>query len=182
MKALVRPMERCGALRSNGQLCRKWAMKGGHRCMKHGGRAPQVMAAAERRFAARQMNAEITEMGTAVQTSAPEALQGLLNETAGMVVAAREKVQGLDGLTPAQASAVLDRYDAERDRLQRFAKDHATLGIAERQQALREGEIDQLYQAMIGSLAVLPIEQRAAVEGELKRRLTGLVAIEATAT
>jgi hypothetical protein len=41
---------RCSARRTNGLPCTHWAMRGGWVCQTHGGRAPQVRAAAERRW------------------------------------------------------------------------------------------------------------------------------------
>lgn len=121
-------------------------------------------------------------MGMAVDTTAPEALEEMLAESAGMVVALRDKINELASMTTGDAKVFLSRYDAERDRLQRYAKDFAVLGLAERKQALRESEIDQLYQAMVRSLDELPQAQRLAVEARLRSELRGLMAIEATAS
>jgi hypothetical protein len=41
---------RCTAHRSDGAPCRAWAIHGGRVCAAHGGRAPQVRAAARRRL------------------------------------------------------------------------------------------------------------------------------------
>lgn len=42
--------KRCvGTSTRSGERCRRWAMRGGRVCHKHGGKAPQVMAAAKRR-------------------------------------------------------------------------------------------------------------------------------------
>jgi hypothetical protein len=41
---------RCTAHRSDGAPCRAWAIRGGRVCAAHGGRAPQVRAAARRRL------------------------------------------------------------------------------------------------------------------------------------
>jgi hypothetical protein len=41
---------RCTAHRSDGEPCRAWAIRGGRVCAAHGGRAPQVRAAARRRL------------------------------------------------------------------------------------------------------------------------------------
>jgi len=44
------PMPKCSAKTSAGAACRKSAMNGGVVCSKHGGLAPQVIAAARRRL------------------------------------------------------------------------------------------------------------------------------------
>lgn len=41
---------RCTARRSSGEPCGRWSVVGGFVCPSHGGRAPQVRAAAERRW------------------------------------------------------------------------------------------------------------------------------------
>jgi len=46
----VAPMTRCTAHRSNGDPCRAFAMHGGHVCVVHGGKAPQVRLAADERI------------------------------------------------------------------------------------------------------------------------------------
>jgi hypothetical protein len=40
----------CKATRKNGDPCKKWAIRGGEVCEMHGGSAPQVREAAERRI------------------------------------------------------------------------------------------------------------------------------------
>lgn len=45
-----RPAVRCSARRTDGQPCRAFAIHGGTTCVKHGGSAPQVIAAAKRRL------------------------------------------------------------------------------------------------------------------------------------
>jgi hypothetical protein len=47
--ARIRPAVRCAAHRTNGEACRCFAMLGCRVCHAHGGRAPQVRQAAERR-------------------------------------------------------------------------------------------------------------------------------------
>lgn len=47
----VRWRIRCTARRTNGQPCRAWAIHGGYVCVAHGGAAPQVKRAAQRRLA-----------------------------------------------------------------------------------------------------------------------------------
>jgi hypothetical protein len=46
----IRWAQRCTAHRSNGQPCSAFAVTGGLVCVAHGGRAPQVRAAAARRW------------------------------------------------------------------------------------------------------------------------------------
>ena len=46
----IRWAVRCRGHRRNGQLCRRWAIRGGFVCPLHGGAAPQVREAARRRL------------------------------------------------------------------------------------------------------------------------------------
>lgn len=46
----VRWRVRCRAHRSNGEPCKRWAIRGGFVCPSHGGRARQVRRAAEMRL------------------------------------------------------------------------------------------------------------------------------------
>src|SRR5437763_16940592 len=48
--ARLRPGVRCAAHRAEGRPCRAWAIHGGWVCAAHGGRAPQVRYAAQRRL------------------------------------------------------------------------------------------------------------------------------------
>lgn len=60
--ARTRQALRCRARRTNGQACAAYAINGGRVCSAHGGRAPQVKAAAQRRlledYVMRALNAE----------------------------------------------------------------------------------------------------------------------------
>ena len=60
----ARPARPCSARRSNGMPCRNYAIIGGTVCSTHGGRAPQVRRAAERRWIEAQI-----EMRLAVDLS-----------------------------------------------------------------------------------------------------------------
>jgi hypothetical protein len=52
--ARKRQAKRCTAHRTNGQPCKGWAVHGTNVCSAHGGRAPQVKAAAAERLAVEQ--------------------------------------------------------------------------------------------------------------------------------
>ena len=54
--ARIRQGRRCRARRTNGQPCKAWAIVGGYVCRAHGGAAPHVRQAAERRAAEAQIN------------------------------------------------------------------------------------------------------------------------------
>jgi hypothetical protein len=46
----VRWAVRCRGHRGDGSACKRWAIRGGYVCPSHGGRAPQVRRAADRRL------------------------------------------------------------------------------------------------------------------------------------
>ncbi len=52
MRRSTYPSQRCSAHRQNGSACGAWAIHGAGVCGMHGGRAPQVMLAAEERIRA----------------------------------------------------------------------------------------------------------------------------------
>lgn len=54
--ARIRQARRCRARRTNGQACKAWAIVGGYVCRAHGGAAPHVHQAAERRALEAQIN------------------------------------------------------------------------------------------------------------------------------
>ncbi len=53
---------RCTAQRTNGQPCKRWAVAGATVCPTHGGRAPQVKAAAARRRAEARIERELGDL------------------------------------------------------------------------------------------------------------------------
>lgn len=166
------PERTCTATKSNGEPCKRWAIAGGSVCATHGGSIGRVKAAAERRLAAERLVVGASEMGKAIDTSAPEALEEMLAEAAGMVVVLRDKIATFDDPTTKEARITLARYDMERDRLQRFAKDFTTLGLAERKQVLHEAEVERFYQALQRALAaVLSPELVERVKDELAQQL-----------
>jgi len=80
----VRPRVRCTALRTNGRPCRAWAIHGGWVCWTHGGAAPQVRLAAQRRLELTAWQQEYVRWERWVAT-APEA-QAVLSEERVLVL------------------------------------------------------------------------------------------------
>jgi hypothetical protein len=73
--ARVRPAVRCSANRTNGQPCRGYAIVGGNVCRAHGGAAPQVRDAANRRVLHAQLAAGLVA-GQAKVTRSGDPLDG----------------------------------------------------------------------------------------------------------
>ena len=81
--------------KGTGQRCQAWAMAGSEVCRVHGGRAPQVKAAAARRLAAQAAEQAVRTLGLAADISPTEALLEEVRWTAGHVAWLRGRVQEL---------------------------------------------------------------------------------------
>lgn len=87
---------KCTAKNGAGEPCGKWAVKGATVCASHGGRAPQVKAAAARRVEEQAAQAAVVTLGLPVDISPTEALLEEVRWTAGHVQWLRGKVQELE--------------------------------------------------------------------------------------
>lgn len=137
-------MRLCGAKTRSGGKCRQ-AVKAGGRCHYHGGNAPQTLRAQRRRDAALEVREMVDRYALPVETTPEEAIVGAVWSAAGNVellsalVADLQPTQGgLYGLTgsttkpnEAEPHVLVRMYDAERDRLVRFAEVAAKLEISE---------------------------------------------------
>ena len=81
--------------KGTGQRCQAWAMAGSEVCRVHGGRAPQVKAAAARRLAEQAAERAVRTLGLPVDISPTEALLEEVRWTAGHVAWLRSRVQEL---------------------------------------------------------------------------------------
>lgn len=167
---------RCTATsKQTGERCRNAATAGATVCRFHGGRSPQVQAAARRRLALAQaevdLEAERAKLGRVVPVDPAEAMLAMVNEAAANVAVLRRLVQSLDhnriGGIPLDGDTVGERsgaaalvvrtgsvakpaeaaphawvvmYDAERERLVRWAKACRDAGVEERRVALAQEE------------------------------------------
>jgi len=160
---------RCSAhTKSTGGPCTQPAISGISVCKLHGGRAPQVRRAAERRVAAAKADRAVATLGLPIATDPAEALLDEVCRTAGHVrwlgsliseMAPESLVWGRSGTErstttggpavaqeyaqvaeTAQPSVWLTLYQAERAHLATVCKAAITCGIAERQVRLAEGQ------------------------------------------
>lgn len=91
-------MQRCSATRRDGRPCRAWAIRGGRVCRMHGGGAPQVRAAAERRTVEAKAERYLARrLGGELHVHPLEAAEGLLARDVADVEALRELVAELPG-------------------------------------------------------------------------------------
>lgn len=95
----------CKARRSDGEPCKRPPIRGGRVCASHGGRAPAVRAAADRRLAEQEATQEVARLTDARgPLTLPDVYREMLT-TAGDAVAwqrvLRERVESLDGYSSA---------------------------------------------------------------------------------
>ena len=86
----------CKAKKSNGQPCGRYAIHGAEVCPAHGGRAPQVRAAAARRFAIEAATAQVARFGGRIDISPADALLELVSTKAAEVAYWERIVADLD--------------------------------------------------------------------------------------
>lgn len=125
----------CSAKRTNGEPCKRWAIRGGAVCASHGGRLPRVRQRADERIEAQKAK---------VLTLLPAAVAKLsdLLDSPSEIVALRAAVQILEraGLVatarvqPDATNVTLGTLDAELERLLNLrprlgVKDGATGGV-----------------------------------------------------
>jgi hypothetical protein len=157
------PIEgRCtGRSSRTGKPCRRWPVKGAKVCATHGGRAPQVLAAAERRRIEQAAELAVATYGLPREVAPDVALLEEVHRTAGHVAWLGKVVAGLDqddlvwGLaeeaekgsgefpgtdrtSKAAPNVWLDLYQRERKHLADVCKAALAAGIAERQVRLAE--------------------------------------------
>lgn len=77
------------------KACRKWPLGSARVCDKHGGAAPQVRRAAERRDAEAKIRREVERLGVPIEIDPTEALLNEIWETVGNIEFLRNMVQEL---------------------------------------------------------------------------------------
>ena len=153
--------------KGTGQRCQAWAMAGSEVCRVHGGRAPQVKAAAARRLAEQAAQQAVRTLGLPVDISPTEALLEEVRWTAGHVAWLRDRVQELQqgdmswgttkvktggddaGTTQeAKPSVWYELYTRERTHLIKVCDAAIRAGVEERRVRLAEQQGDLLALAI----------------------------------
>lgn len=189
---------RCSGHRKDGQPCGQPPLRGQRVCRKHGGKAPQNLAAAERRLARMEIEqAVVSALGErpTVDEDPIAAMQWLINWSAAhcrwylaelrklrpdALVWGDQQVRTSDltGLTvveKAQTNALLRLYNEERDRLAGFCALAIRNGLHEREIRLAEERgalIADVIRACLARLELSPDQQALAltvVPDELRR-------------
>lgn len=180
---------RCTGRTRKGRPCRRFAITGGTVCPTHGGSAPQVKAAAQRRHVRRQAEEEwVNTFGSPIETDPTQAVLDVLSWTAGHVAWLRDRVRatspealvwgvttevdhqsgefpGLDTTHAAKPNIWVELYGQERDRLVRMAKVAHDMGIEERRLVLAErvgGLMADLLRGVLDELDLTDAQQAAA--------------------
>ncbi len=167
-------------------------MKGATVCVAHGGRAPQVKAAAARRLEQQAAIAAMAAYGLPRKVDPADALLEEVHRTAGHVAWLQERVAGLDaddlvwgtvqevdkgsGTDTTQAakpSVWLELYRGERKHLAEVCKTALAAGVAERQIRLAEQQGAMLAGVIARVLDGLDLsaEQQARVAEVVPREL-----------
>ncbi|MFS0832010.1 hypothetical protein ABC337_15270 [Arthrobacter sp. 1P04PC] len=195
----------CGAKNKKGEPCGLGPVPGAGRCGRHGGKAPQVKAAAERRVAeaaARDtMTKAVRTLGLPIDVDPGKALLDEIHMTAGHCAWLREKVQELEpeqlvwgkekheeGIGPqgmvdvstekAGPSVWYELYLKEREHLAKVCALALRAGIEERRVKLAENQgllVADAIRRILGALGLTP-EQQQLVPVIVPRELRALAA------
>lgn len=177
---------RCVARTSSGNPCRRAPIRGGTVCPSHGGRAPQVKAAAERRQTAQALEADARAVLAFEAVQPVEdpvlALAELAAEVRATVRALGQRVNALQDpryvspLGTEQTRAELTLLGQYQDRLARMLTALGQFDLDERRVRLTEAQVRavaHVVERLLGFLALPPqrdTEARAEV-GRLFREL-----------
>lgn len=185
-------MAQCTANTSgSGNRCKKGAIKGGTVCATHGGSAPQVKAAAQRRYALSEARGLVEAYGTELDVEPEEAIFSMIRVTAGNVILLQDLVAqlepklGPDGIAgrtgnervtnEAKPHVLVSMYNEERDRLVRFSKVAAEIGLSDRMVRLAESQAEMLVKIITAIIddpeLALSGEQRKAGRSVAARHL-----------
>lgn len=155
--------ERCTATaKSTGEQCKRRPHPGSNVCVKHGAGSPAVRKAAKRRLALGEARAELDRLGVPIEVEASDAMVQMVWEAAGNVAYLRERLSDLDDpiaevAVPTKSGEVYYReevnlrvvmYDAERERLVKWAKACRDAGVEEHRVALAEKQGELLAEVL----------------------------------
>lgn len=193
----------CGAKNKKAEPCGLGPVPGASRCGRHGGKAPQVKAAAEKRVAeaaAREtMTKAVRTLGLPIDVDPGKALLDEIHWTAGHVAWLRDKVQEQEaeqlvwgrtqtdqGIGPqgpvdtttekAGPSVWYELYLKERDHLAKVCALALRAGIEERKVKLAESQgllVADAIRRILGALGLTP-EQQQLVPVIVPRELRAL--------
>lgn len=167
---------RCKAkAKHSGKQCRRYAIAGGTVCPNHGGSAPQVKAAAQRRLAAEKLEADSTAalawLGEQSVTDPLDELGRLATESRSLTTALGKRVNALRELehydlkNSPSIKAELQLYERAMDRTHRMLDSLIKAGYMERQLKIAEDEamiIAGIMRRVLQQIGVQPAGIRKA--------------------
>lgn len=86
---------KCAAKRSDGKPCERWPIKGSTVCASHGGRAPQVKAAAKRRLTTERIQKQLRRLGEPITVDPITAILDRIHAKAAEVAWYRQQIEQL---------------------------------------------------------------------------------------
>lgn len=189
---MTEPMKprRCTAHTGSGNQCRRAPIRGGTVCPSHGGKAPQVRAAAERRRTAQALEADARAVLAfeAVEpvTDPVLALADLASEVRATVRALGQRVNALSDpryvspLGTEQTRAELTLLGQYQDRLARMLTALGQFDLDDRRVRLSEAHAAAVVHVVNRLLVflALPPERDAAARAEVGRLFHELAAAE----
>lgn len=158
---------RCTATaKGTGNRCLRWAAPGCTVCVKHGGGAPQIRAAGQRKLAEEHARKTAAGLGLPRRVNPHQALLEEVHRSAGVVAWLDAEVAHLDS-DHAATSGVVRYYGDERDRLVRAGKAAVDAGVSERLVQLEEDKgrlVAELLMRIFadGELGLTAVQQQAA--------------------
>lgn len=180
--AAPRQGRRCTAQRSKGRgPCEAWAIRGGKVCSAHGGRAPQVIAAAAERQLDAKVRTALARLDTDAVTDPLRELMHLAGQIVAWKDALAERVNQLTAIRYSATGAGTEQLRAEvvlweraLDRCMQVLGLIAKLDIDSRLASISERQADAVVRALDAGLAhagvtgVVAAESRAVVAGHLR--------------
>lgn len=159
--------------------CRRPPIRGGSVCRSHGGAAPQVKAAAQRRLAAEEARRSLAEVGVSPIDDPLDALGELASEAwalkdhfAAVVAQLRDQYRFTDDKGAEHLDARVALYERAMDRCQRFLSDWVRLGFEERKARLDDARAELVRVVLRGVLGELGHQlEEPAVRTGLERWL-----------
>lgn len=171
----VPQFEPCTATTRAQRRCKRRPIPGGHVCVMHGGKAPQVQAAAQRRLAAAKIEAsaeaDLAHYGiTAIEDPLDE-LGKLASASTAMMNALGARVNSLTELehfdmkNSPDLKAEVQMYERAMDRTHRLLDSLVRHGYAERQVTIAENEallVAGVIRRVVAGLGLTPVQQEQA--------------------
>lgn len=170
--------DRCtGKNKKTGNRCKRWAIPGGTVCVMHGGKAPQVQAAAQARVAARKI-AEDAEAVLASEGITPvedplhelgklASASNALMHALGARVNSLQELEHFDQKNSPAIKAEVQMYERAMDRTHRLLDSLVRHGYTERQVALAESEaalVAGVIRRVIAGLGLSADQQQLAAQ------------------